>query len=113
MMHRHLATAIAATTLLLASAGGVRAQDATTDRPPEDRWTFAIAPYLWAIALDGDAALRGLEADVDVPFSEALKNLSLGAMLLVDARRGRFGIGANGVFTRTSPTRSSSRSSST
>jgi hypothetical protein len=81
----------------------VRAQDASTDLPPEDRWTFVVAPYLWAISLDGDAAVRGVEADVDVPFSDALKDLSFGAMLLVDARRGRFGIAANGVFTRVSP----------
>ena len=47
--------------------------------------------------------VRGVEADVDVPFSDALKDLSFGAMLLVDARRGRFGIAANGVFTRVSP----------
>ena len=102
-MRGRVATAIAAATLSLAGAGGVRAQDAATDLPPEDRWTFAVAPYLWAISLDGKAAVRGLEADVDVPFSDALKDLSFGAMLLVDARRGRFGIGVNGVFTRVSP----------
>jgi hypothetical protein len=38
-----------------------------------------------------------------VPFSDALRDLSFGAMLLVDARKGRFGIGMNGVFARTSP----------
>ena len=74
-----------------------------TDPPPEDRWTFVVAPYLWAISLDGNAEVKGVEADVDVPFSDALKDLSFGAMLLVDARRGRFGIAANGVFTRVSP----------
>jgi hypothetical protein len=84
-------------------AGPVKAQEASTDLPPEDRWTFAVAPYLWAISLDGDAGIGGVEADVDVPFSDALKDLSFGAMLLVDARRGRFGIVANGLFTRTSP----------
>ena len=78
-------------------------QDASTDLPPEDRWTFVVAPYLWAISLDGNAKVKGVEADVDVPFSDAVKDLSLGAMLLVDARRGRFGIAANGVFTRVSP----------
>lgn len=98
---RRVVTAIA-TMLWLACAGAVRAQDAATDRS-EDRWTFAVAPYLWAISLDGDAEVGGIEADVDVPFSDALKDLSFGAMLLVDARRGRFGIGVNGVFTRTSP----------
>lgn len=102
-MCRRVATTIAATILWLACAGGVRAQDPSTDLPPGDRWTFAVAPYLWAISLDGTAKVKGIEADVDVPFSDALKDLSFGAMLLVDARRGRFGIGVNGVFTRVSP----------
>jgi hypothetical protein len=101
-MCRRVVTAIAAM-LWSACAGAVWAQEASTDRPPEDRWTFVVAPYLWAISLDGDAAVRGVEADVDVPFSDALKDLSFGAMLLVDARRGRFGFAANGVFTRVSP----------
>jgi hypothetical protein len=83
--------------------GAPPAQDASTDLPPEDRWTFVVAPYLWAISLDGDAEVRGIEADVDVPFSDAVKDLSFGAMLLVDARRGRFGVAVNGVFVRTSP----------
>ncbi|HSC29288.1 MAG TPA: hypothetical protein VLD67_18575, partial [Vicinamibacterales bacterium] len=84
-------------------AAPVKAQEASTDLPPEDRWTFAVAPYLWAISLDGNAEVAGVEADVDVPFRDAVKDLSFGAMLLVDARRGRFGIGVNGVFVRTSP----------
>jgi hypothetical protein len=103
MMRQRGTSAVAATMLLLACTGAARAQDVSTDLPPADRWTFAVAPYLWAISLDGDAAVRGLDADVDVPFSDAVKDLSLGAMLLVDARKGRFGIAANGVFTRVSP----------
>ena len=103
MTARGGAAAIAATTLLMACAGAVRAQEAATELPPEDPWTFVVAPYLWAISLDGDAKLGGLEADVDVPFSDTVKDLSIGAMLLVEARRGRFGIGVNGVFARVSP----------
>lgn len=102
-MRRSGAAAATATLLLSAYAGGVRAQEASTDLPPADRWTFTVAPYLWAISLDGNAKVKGQKADVDVPFSDAVKDLSFGAMLLVDARRGRFGVAANGVFTRTSP----------
>ena len=76
---------------------------ADRDRPPEDRWAFAVAPYLWAISIDGNATVTGVEADVDVPFSDAVQDLSFGAMLLVDARRFRFGIAVNGLFTRVSP----------
>jgi hypothetical protein len=100
---RRVGITAAALGLLLGVTGAARAQEAATDVPPADRWTFLVAPYLWAISLDGNAGVRGLDADVDVPFSDAVKDLSVGAMLLVDARRGRFGIGVNGVFTRVSP----------
>jgi hypothetical protein len=80
--------AVAATMLLLACPGAAAAQDTATDLPPADHWTFAVAPYVLAISLDGDADVGGTEADVDVPFSGALKDLSFGAMLLVEARRG-------------------------
>jgi hypothetical protein len=102
MMARGGAASIA-TLLLLACAGGVQAQDAAAEPPPEDRWSFTVAPYLWAISLDGDATVAGLGADVDAPFSDTVKDLSFGAMLLLDARRGRFGVGVNGVFTRVTP----------
>ena len=93
--------ALAALALL---AGTIPAAAQSTDAPATgDRWTFVVAPYLWGISLDGKAKVKGVEADVDVPFSDAVKDLSLGAMLLVDARKGRFGIAANGVFTRVSP----------
>ena len=36
-------------------------------------------------------------------FSDILKDLSFGAMLLVDVAKGRFGIGVNGLFARVSP----------
>jgi hypothetical protein len=93
--------ALAALALL---AGTIPAAAQSADAPATgDRWTFVVAPYLWAISLDGKAKVKGVEADVDVPFSDAVKDLSLGAMLLVDARKGRFGIAANGVVTRVSP----------
>jgi hypothetical protein len=68
--------------MALGAASPAVGQDASTDLPPEDRWTFVVAPYLWAISLDGNAKVKGVEADVDVPFSDAVKDLSLGAMLL-------------------------------
>ncbi len=43
---------------------GLRRRDpgagTATALPPEDRWTFVVTSYLWAISLDGDAAVGGL-----------------------------------------------------
>jgi len=54
------------------------------------------------ISLDGDASIGGIDTDVDVPFRDALKDLSFGAMLLGTVRKGRFGIAVDTVFTRVS-----------
>ncbi len=79
------------------------AQESETATPPGDRWTITVAPYLWATSIDGHAAVGGVRSDVDVPFSDLLKDLSFGAMMLVDVEKGRFGVGVNGLFARVSP----------
>ena len=75
----------------------------STDAPTGDRWVTRVAPYLWATSLDGNAEVKGIKADVDVPFSDILKDLSLAGMLLVDVQKGNFGVAVNGVFARVSP----------
>ncbi|HYZ25698.1 MAG TPA: hypothetical protein VE597_02215 [Geminicoccaceae bacterium] len=87
----------------LAAAAPALAQQAEPPAPTtRDRWTVTVAPYVWATSLDGHAAVRGIKADVDVPFSDLLKDLSFGAMMLIDIEKDRFGIGANGLFARVS-----------
>lgn len=54
-------------------------------------WSLVITPYMWASSLKGDAAVRGYSANVDVPFSETLKQLQFGAMGAAELRRGNFG----------------------
>jgi hypothetical protein len=99
-MGRH---AILMLTAVLTLAAPAHAQEVSTELPPDDRWSATLAPYLWMISLDGDAAAAGQDADVDVPFSDAIKDLSFGGMLLGSIRKGRFGFVLNGVFTRVSP----------
>ena len=78
------------------------AQQAEPPASPGDRWTVEVAPYLWIASMDGNATVGGIKSDVDVPFSDILKDLSFGAMLAVDVEKGRFGIGVNGLFARVS-----------
>lgn len=93
--------ALAALALL---AGAMPAAAQSTDAPSAgDRWRVGIAPYLWATSLAGNATVAGIKSDVDVPFNDILKDLSLAGMLLVDAQKGRFGIAVNSVFARVSP----------
>jgi hypothetical protein len=94
-----LVAAVAAT---LAAVTPAVAQQTESETPPGDRWTISVAPYLWAASMDGNATVGGVKADVDVPFSDLLKDLSGGLMMAVDVDKGRFGIGFNGLFARVS-----------
>ena len=46
-----------------------------------DSWEFAIVPYLVAAGMDGSMTVKGIEADVDVPFSDIIDNLDFAAMV--------------------------------
>jgi hypothetical protein len=49
---------VAAMVATLAAAAPVAGQQpGTADAPPSDRWTITVAPYLWAAAMDGHAAV--------------------------------------------------------
>jgi opacity protein-like surface antigen len=61
--------------------------------PPESAWTFTIAPYLWMAGMTGTVAQFGAPPiEVDASFSDILENLDIGAMVVGEARNGRFGI---------------------
>jgi hypothetical protein len=87
---------------LLAAAAPAAAQS-TDAVNAGDRWLVRIAPYLWATALDGNARVKGIEADVDLSFGDILDDLSLAGMLLADFQRGRFGVAVNTVYARLTP----------
>jgi hypothetical protein len=91
-----------AATLAVADPAAGQQQPETAAVPPGDPWHVTVAPYLWAAAMDGHASVGGIESDVDVPFSDLLKDLSFGLMMAVDVEKGRLGVGVNGLFARVS-----------
>lgn len=70
-------TTLAVTVLALGTSGSVSAQAASAPKP----WENTITLYGWAAAMSGTIGINGVSADVDVPFSEILDNLKMGAML--------------------------------
>jgi hypothetical protein len=56
----------------------------------DEGWEFSFAPYLWALSIDAEVAAGGATTDVDVPFSEILRDLNFGVMGQFTARRGRW-----------------------
>ncbi len=51
-----------------------------------DGWEFTIAPYLVAAGMEGSITVKGIEADIDVPFSDIIDNLDLALMAHFDMR---------------------------
>ncbi len=76
---------------LIVLAAAVLGGAAQAQEPEPGGWSFTIAPYFWAAGLDGEVGVGNQQADVDVSFSDILKDLKFGGMLLSEARKDRFG----------------------
>jgi hypothetical protein len=47
------------------------------DTESNSNWEFSLAPmYLWAVSIDGDQTVKGVDVDLDVPFSDIFDNLN-------------------------------------
>jgi hypothetical protein len=89
--------------LLLGVAAPLSAQGAS------DTWQFTVAPYLMGASMSGTVGVADRTTTLDVSASEIFKNLQFGAMGIVAARKGSWGVGADllwmalGTNTTTTP----------
>lgn len=56
----------------------------------EQRWQFEVTPYLFVAGLDGTTGLRGVTADIKVPFDRLFDHLDGAFMGVFEARRGNW-----------------------
>jgi hypothetical protein len=63
-----------------------------------DEWDVLVAPYLMGASMSGTTTVRGLEADVDVSASDIFSNLQFGAMGMLIAKKGHWGVGADVIW---------------
>jgi hypothetical protein len=80
---------------LLAWSTPLRAQVLT-----DDKWHFAVTPYVWLVGLGGDVGVRRLTSSVDLKPWEVLKHLQFGAMAYAEARKGPYGVGLDGIYAK-------------
>jgi hypothetical protein len=91
-----LAAALAIAGSFFAASSG-HAED-----PAPETWQFSIAPYLWAMSLDGDVTVRGNDAGVDASFVDILQQSDsiIGLLGHGEARKGNWGLYVDGVYAR-------------
>ncbi len=65
---------------------------------PSDKWEVTVAPYIMGAAMSGTTTVRGRDVDVDVSASDIFSNLQFGAMGLVVARKGNWGLGGDAIW---------------
>jgi len=83
-----------------------RAQAVGAQAADSGEWTFRIAPYLWGTAIDGNVAHENLPIDfhAGLGFDDVWENLDIGAMGAFEARKGRYGVLADGLYAKLSTT---------
>ena len=63
-----------------------------------EAWEHGVAVYLWGAGLSGDSTVHGVDADVDLSFSEILENLEAAGMLAYRGKGGTWAVMSNAVF---------------
>jgi hypothetical protein len=64
----------------------------------DDEWQFTVAPYIWALNMNGRIGIGSTSTHVDQPFSDILHQLNVAGMLWLELHHDRFGIFLNGLY---------------
>lgn len=89
----------AASSLLM--AGSIETKFVPT-QPADNAWSFNLAIYGWATAIDGTISAGGRSADVDIAFKDVLKHLDMTFMAAAELRYKRWGFMGDLVYARLS-----------
>lgn len=93
--------AITATLFFIAPVSAGPAEEKVIQAPtPSSPWEFRIEPYGWATGLDGTTGVAGFATHADVGFDQILDHLDMALALQLEARRGRWGILADGFYAK-------------
>lgn len=71
---------------------------------PSNKWHFAVIPYLWMMGLNGKVGVKGKTANMNVSFSDIIKNLDFAAEVHLEAWRDRFGFFIDTTYSKISLT---------
>ena len=91
MTRRIAMCSLLAAALVTSAATGAGAQSA-------DAWQVTVVPYMMGASMSGTTAVGGQELDIDMSASDISSNLQFGAMGLVVARKGSWGVGGDALW---------------
>jgi len=89
---------LAITVLAIALIFAVPVQTSAKATENNEAWQFEITPYLFAAELNGQAGIRGVTADVDMPFNDIWNNLDSAFMGLFTAQKGPWSYSFEGLY---------------
>src|SRR5947209_1136340 len=78
----------------------------TSTATADDKWHFAITPYIWFAGAHGTAGFRGRDASFHASFSDVFKYLNIGLMVAGEPRKERFGFPLDFMWMKLSDDRS-------
>lgn len=81
----------------------ISASAPSTPPSADSGWTFSVSPYFWAAGLSGQTAQFGLPTiDINADFSDIVDNLDFAAMMIGEARNGRYSLFGDLIYTNLS-----------
>ncbi|MCU1717759.1 hypothetical protein [Pseudomonas sp. 5P_3.1_Bac2] len=96
--------------LLLAAFSSAAITTQAAEDSTQDDWKFAFSPYFWAAGISGDVGQFGLpKVHTDTSFDNILSDLDFSFMGIAEARKNRFSLFADIVYTKVSSSASSPR----
>jgi hypothetical protein len=105
-MHRSEVTSAALVVLLAAPWSALAAQKKNPCASNDTTvWKFTVTPIAWATGIKGDVGARGQTARISLTFDQVLKHLDGVFMLPMELTKGRFGVGAEVIYTKLSDDR--------
>lgn len=65
---------------------------------PASGWEFRVEPYAWLTGLDGKTGVGPFVTELSPSFSDIIDHIDMAAALQIEARKGRWGILADGFY---------------
>ncbi|MEN6439965.1 MAG: hypothetical protein ABFD97_15420 [Syntrophobacter sp.] len=64
----------------------------------DGEWNFTVAPYMWAVSMDGKVTVGDYSTSSSMSFSDIMKNLQVGGLMHMEARKGSLGFFVDPIY---------------